>query len=53
MSPEVEKRLRAGSPTERNKAIVDAHNEGCSLRAIAKVVGLTHAGVRKIIQANP
>lgn len=35
---------------ERNRAIVDAHNDGATLRAIATILGMTHGGVRKIIQ---
>ena len=49
MTPATRKRLKAASVEERNKAICDAHAEGASLREIAAVVGLTHAGVRKII----
>jgi DNA-binding NarL/FixJ family response regulator len=49
MTPATRKRLHAASVTERNKAICDASDEGASLREIAVIVGLTHAGVRKII----
>jgi DNA-binding NarL/FixJ family response regulator len=49
MTPATRERLHAASITERNRAICDARNEGASLREIAAVVGLTHAGVRKII----
>ena len=52
MTPATRKRLEAASVEERNKAICDAHNEGASLREIATVVGLTHAGVRKIIKQS-
>jgi len=52
VTPETRARLIAASPEERNKAIVDARNEGESLREIAKVVGLTHAGVAKILKEN-
>jgi len=52
MTPATRKRLKAASVEERNKAICDAHAEGASLREIAAVVGLTHAGVRKIINQS-
>jgi DNA-binding CsgD family transcriptional regulator len=52
MTPATRKRLKAASITERNKAICDARNEGASLREIAVIVGLTHAGVRKIINQS-
>jgi hypothetical protein len=52
MTPATRKRLLAASVTERNKAICDARDEGASLREIAVVVGLTHAGVRKIINQS-
>lgn len=49
MTPATRERLRAASSSERNRAIIDAHNEGASLREIAVEVGMTHAGVRRII----
>lgn len=49
MTPATRKRLKAASTAERNKAICDARREGATLREIAEVVGLTHVGVRKII----
>lgn len=49
MTPATRKRLLAASVVERNKAICDARREGATLREIADLVGLTHAGVRKII----
>jgi DNA-binding NarL/FixJ family response regulator len=52
MTPAIRKRLQAASITERNRAICDAHAEGASLREIAAVVGMTHAGVRKIINQS-
>lgn len=36
--------------TERNRLIVEAHQDGASLREIAEHAGITHVGVRKIIQ---
>lgn len=51
MTPENEARLRAASPTERRKAIIDAHNEGAKNREIARVIGMSEAGVRKIVNA--
>lgn len=52
VTPEIRARLRAASKTERNKAIVDAHNAGASLREIAAELELTHAGVAKILKEN-
>lgn len=52
MTPEIESRLRAASPAERKRAIIDARHEGASLREIAVVVGLTHVGVAKILKEN-
>lgn len=34
----------------RDWAIVQAHDEGMSLRAIADAVGLSHMGVKRIIE---
>jgi len=34
----------------RDHAIRDAHADGMSLRAIAEAVGLSHMGVRRIVQ---
>ena len=34
----------------RDDAIRDAHDDGLSLRAIAEAVGLSHMGVRRIVQ---
>lgn len=53
MTPETEARLKAASPAERNRAILDAHNEGASNYLIARIVGLSESGVRKIIKENP
>lgn len=56
VTPETEARLRAASPTERRKAIIDAHNEGASNRQIGAVVGMSEAGVRRIlnnVKENP
>ena len=33
----------------RNQAIVEAHEGGMSLRAIAQAAGMSHMGVKKII----
>lgn len=52
MTPATIKRLRAASVTERNQAIRDARAEGGSLREIAAIVGMTHAGVAKILKEN-
>ena len=35
---------------KRDDAIRDAHDDGLSLRAIAEAVGLSHMGVRRIVQ---
>lgn len=37
---------------ERNRQIVAAHQEGASLREIAKHAGITHVGVKKIIERD-
>ena len=34
---------------KRNEAIRQAHDEGMSLRAIAEAVGMSHMGVKRII----
>jgi transposase len=52
VTPDTEARLRAASPAKRRQAIIDAHNEGASNRQIAAVVGMSEAGVRKIINAK-
>lgn len=51
MTPETRARLEAaaGAIEERNSAIRQAYLEGASLREIARIVGMTHPGVRKII----
>ena len=33
----------------RNEAVRQAHNEGMSLRAIADAVGMSHMGVKRIV----
>ena len=35
---------------KRDNAIRDAHADGMSLRVIAEAVGLSHMGVRRIVQ---
>ena len=35
---------------KRDAAIVEAHQEGMSLRAIADAVGMSHMGVRRIVE---
>ena len=35
---------------KRDDAIRDAHDDGLSLRVIAEAVGLSHMGVRRIVQ---
>jgi hypothetical protein len=37
----------------RDQAIRNAYARGHSLRDVAKVAGLTHAGVAKIVKAQP
>lgn len=51
MTPATRARLEAaaGYDGERNSAIRQARNEGASYREIAAVVGMSEAGVRKII----
>lgn len=59
MQAETERRLRkAGqavskSLAERDLAIAQASEEGASLREIAKVVGLSHVGVKKVMERLP
>lgn len=52
MTPETEARLKAASPAARKQAIIDAHNEGASNYKIADVVGMSEAGIRKILKEN-
>jgi hypothetical protein len=52
VTAETEARLRAASPTARKQAIIDAHNEGASNYAIADVIGMSEAGVRKILKEH-
>lgn len=40
----------AEAARQRDAAIVAAHQAGHSLRAIAKAAGLTHPGVKKIVE---
>jgi DNA-directed RNA polymerase specialized sigma24 family protein len=49
---DLDERLRAASPTERNKAIVEAYQAGYTIRRIADLVGLSVGGVHKIIKEN-
>lgn len=35
---------------DRDSLIREAHTQGCSLRHIANVVGLSHAGIAKIVK---
>ena len=37
---------------ERNQLIVEAHREGAGLREIARAAGMTHPGVKDIIQRH-
>ena len=37
---------------KRDAAIVQAHQEGMSLRAIADAVGLSHMGVKRIVERD-
>lgn len=46
---DIEARLKAASPAERYKAIVDAREEGWTFRQIARAVGLTVGAVHYII----
>lgn len=51
VTPETRARLEAaaGAIEERNSAIRQAFAEGTGLREIARIVGMTHAGIRKIV----
>ena len=37
---------------KRDAAIVEAHQEGLSLRAIGDAVGLSHMGVKRIVERD-
>lgn len=49
----IEARLKAASPTERNQAIRDAREAGWTVRKIAAIVGMSVGGVHKILKENP
>jgi DNA-directed RNA polymerase specialized sigma24 family protein len=42
-------RRRDSADSDVRSLVVKAHEEGASLREIAEVVGITHAGVRKML----
>ena len=46
---DLEARLKAASPTERHKAIVEAHEAGWTIRRIAATVRLSVGTVHNII----
>ena len=53
MTPEELATIGADSRTavaHRDQAIVQAHNDGMSLRAIADAVDMSHMGVKRIIE---
>ena len=56
VGPETVRRLRRlgrkvdEATVERNRAIVEAHRDGMSLRVIAGLVGISYSGVDKIIR---
>ena len=56
LSPETRRRLRdvaqraANAARERDELIVVARAEGATLREIGAAVGLTHGGVRKVLE---
>lgn len=58
LSPEGRRRLErlarkaSEAEAERNRAIVEEHAAGVSLRAIAEAVGLSHMGVSKIVRRS-
>ena len=37
---------------KRDAAIVEAHRDGLSLRAIADAVGMSHMGVKRIVERS-
>lgn len=49
MNMDIEARLKAASPTERHKAIVDAREAGWTIRRIAETVGYSVGEVHKVI----
>ena len=52
VTPETEAELRAASPAARKAAILKARAEGASNYQIADVIGMSEAGVRKILKEN-
>ncbi len=55
VDPELSRRLKRNTTTlarakdERDSLILEAHDAGASLREIGALVGLSHIGVRRII----
>jgi predicted transcriptional regulator len=58
VDPDLSRRLKRNRLTrdraleERDRLILEAHDAGASLREIAVLVGLTHVGVRNVINAH-
>lgn len=50
---DIEARLKAASPAERYKAIVDAREDGWTYQQIADAIGLTRGAIHYIIQKGP
>lgn len=51
---DIEARLKAASPPERDQAIRDAREAGWTVRKIATTVGMSVGGVHKILnKENP
>lgn len=53
MNMDIEARLKAASPLERNRAIRDARDAGWTIRRIALTVGISVGLVHKIIKEQP
>lgn len=51
LSPALAKKLRKAAEcyAERDRLILEAHQEGHSLREIAEHAGITYTGVRRVI----
>lgn len=47
--PDIDARLKAASRAERDRAIVDAHQAGYTIRAIVALVGYSIGRVHQII----
>lgn len=49
---ERERRIDAEERAKTEALVIEAHNDGMTLRAIAKESGLSHEGVRKMLKRH-